>query len=105
QPQMQGKTEGLMHMFRVDDTRASYERHKAAGAPIIRELENKPWGLSEYVVRDPNGYHLRFGGPEIYQRKPTATEALPAHIRIERRTPTLDEYMRLNESVGWLPDP
>src|SRR5438309_5750632 len=46
QPDMQGKTEGLMHMFRVPDIRAIYDKHKAAGAPIIRDLENKPWGMS-----------------------------------------------------------
>ncbi len=104
QPAMKGKTEGLMHMFRVADAKATYEKHKAAGAPIIHELENKPWGLSEYVVRDPNGYHLRFGGPEIYHHKPNATEVMPEHIRIEKRSPTLGEYMRLTESVGWLKD-
>ena len=60
--------------------------------------------MSEYVVRDPNGYHLRFGGPELYERKGTAAESMPPHIRIERRTPALDEYMRVIESVGWLKD-
>ena len=39
---------------------AIYERHKAKGAKIVSELENKPWGLREYTVEDPNGYHLRF---------------------------------------------
>ncbi len=39
---------------------AIYDRHKAKGAKIISELENKPWGLREYTVEDPNGYHLRF---------------------------------------------
>src|SRR5262245_17509122 len=59
QPKMQGKTDGLMHMFRVEDVRGLYERHKAAGAPIFSELANKPWGMAEYSVVDPNGYHLR----------------------------------------------
>jgi ribosomal protein S18 acetylase RimI-like enzyme len=101
QPKMQGKTDGLMHFFRVDDVRGLYERHKAAGAPIFSELENKPWGLAEYVVLDPNGYHLRFAGPEIYERRKTATEVLPSHIRIEKRTPTYEDFARLKQSVGW----
>ena len=103
-PQLQARVEGHQHMFRVDDIRPLYERHKSAGATIVHELENKPWGMSEYVVRDPNGYHLRFGGVEIYHRKSTATDVMPSHIRIEKRTPTLDEYMRLSQSVGWNTD-
>src|SRR3954451_6080577 len=60
--------------------------------------------MSEYVVRDPNGYHLRFGGAEIYQRKSTATDVMPPHVAIEKRTPTIQEYVRLSESVGWNKD-
>ena len=40
---------------------AMYERHKAKGAKIIFDIEDKPWGMREYTVEDPNGYHLRFG--------------------------------------------
>jgi GNAT superfamily N-acetyltransferase/uncharacterized glyoxalase superfamily protein PhnB len=101
-PHMHGKIEGLMHMFRVEDIQSLYAKHKAAGAPIIAELANKPWGMSEYVVRDPNGYHLRFGGAEIYHPKATATDAMPTYVRIEKRTPTIEQYMRLTESVGWI---
>ncbi|HEX3357468.1 MAG TPA: GNAT family N-acetyltransferase [Tepidisphaeraceae bacterium] len=104
QPNFTGKTEGLQHMFRVTEIRPLYEQHKKAGAPIIEDLSNKPWGLSEYVVRDPNGYYLRFAGPEVYEPKKSATETLPPHIRIEVRKPSLDEYIRLSESVGWPKD-
>ncbi len=41
----------------VDDM---YEKHKANGAKIISDLKNQPWGLREYIIEDPNGYHLRF---------------------------------------------
>jgi len=101
QPKMKGKTEGLMHMFRVEDVRTLYEQHKTAGAPIFSELANKPWGLAEYSVVDPNGYHLRFAGAEIYQRKETATETLPSYIQIEKRTPLYEDFARLKKSVGW----
>jgi len=90
-PELQKHIEGHQHMFRVDDIRTLYEQHKANGAPIVQELANKPWGMSEYVVRDPNGYHLRFGGVEIFEKKKTATDVLPAHIRIESRAPTIEQ--------------
>ncbi len=37
-----------------------YQAHRANGARIVSELEDKPWGLREYTIEDPNGYHLRF---------------------------------------------
>ena len=104
QPNMTGKVEGHQHMFSVDDIQSLYEKHKATAAPIISDIENKPWGVREYTVRDLNGYHLRFGGPATYDRPPNATDVLPPHIRLEKRLPTLDEYVRLTEAVGWTKD-
>jgi GNAT superfamily N-acetyltransferase/uncharacterized glyoxalase superfamily protein PhnB len=101
QPQIARCVEGHMHMFFTDDVDALLARHTALGAPIVSPIENKPWGVREYTVRDLNGYHLRFGGPEKYEKPPTALDALPPHIRIEQRHPTLEEYQRLYESVGW----
>jgi len=37
-----------------------YEKHKANGANIVSDLKDQPWGLREYTVEDPNGYHLTF---------------------------------------------
>lgn len=51
----------------IDDI---YEKHKANGANIVSEIEDKPWGLREYTVEDPNGYHLRFGSHIETQYKP-----------------------------------
>jgi uncharacterized glyoxalase superfamily protein PhnB len=95
---------GAQHFFRVDDVQSWYDRHKSAGATIVQDLENKPWGLREYTVRDPDGYELRFAGPEKYVRPPTATGELPAHIAIENRSPTLADACALHKSVGWPED-
>jgi hypothetical protein len=62
----------------------------AAGALIIEPIENKPWNVREYTVRDCNGYHLRFGGPTTYERPVNRTDALPAHIRIDACVPDCD---------------
>jgi uncharacterized glyoxalase superfamily protein PhnB/GNAT superfamily N-acetyltransferase len=102
QPELAGRVEGHMHYFDVqDDVAALYERHRTAGAPIVSPLENKPWGVREYTVRDCNGYHVRFAGPQTYERPKTATEALPAHIRLDVRVATIEEYVDLSASVGW----
>ncbi|MDQ3821902.1 MAG: VOC family protein [Actinomycetota bacterium] len=45
----------------VDDADAHYERAKAAGAQIVRELEDTPYGSREYTARDPEGNVWSFG--------------------------------------------
>ncbi|MEA2708855.1 MAG: hypothetical protein QOF78_1456 [Phycisphaerales bacterium] len=95
------RIEGHSHYLHVDDVEKLHAEHRAAGAPVIAPLENKPWGMREYVVRDPNGYHLRFAGPPKYERPPTATDALPPHINLDLRVPSIEEYVDLCASVGW----
>jgi len=38
---------------------AVYEKHKAAGAEIFEALSERPWGVRQYVIREPNGYLLK----------------------------------------------
>jgi catechol 2,3-dioxygenase-like lactoylglutathione lyase family enzyme len=39
----------------VDDADAAYEQYRAAGAVFAEGLENKPWGVRRFTVRDPDG--------------------------------------------------
>jgi uncharacterized glyoxalase superfamily protein PhnB len=43
----------------VSDIDRVYARHCANGAEIVEELSERPWGARQYVVREPNGYHLK----------------------------------------------
>jgi uncharacterized glyoxalase superfamily protein PhnB len=45
----------------VADVDAHYARAKAAGAQIVRELEDTPYGSREYSVRDLEGFLWSFG--------------------------------------------
>src|SRR5579859_3855598 len=45
----------------VDDADAHYERAKAAGTEITRELEDTPYGSREYSARDLDGHIWSFG--------------------------------------------
>ncbi len=45
----------------VDDADAHYERAKAAGAEITREIQNTPYGTREYSARDLDGHTWSFG--------------------------------------------
>jgi uncharacterized glyoxalase superfamily protein PhnB len=41
------------------DIEAAYAQHRAQGAEIVEELAEKPWGVRQYTVREPNGYLLK----------------------------------------------
>ncbi|MEM8781242.1 MAG: GNAT family N-acetyltransferase [Planctomycetota bacterium] len=101
QPEVAGKIEGLEHFLFAEQIDALYEQHAAAGAPIVEPIENKPWGLREYVVRDPNGYRLRIHGPPTFDKPAGAADTLPDHVAIETRLPTYAEYQTLKRSVEW----
>jgi catechol 2,3-dioxygenase-like lactoylglutathione lyase family enzyme len=49
--------------FHTDDLDASFERVRAAGAEIVQEPTNQPWGTRDCAVRDPSGNMVRIDQP------------------------------------------
>ncbi len=45
----------------VDDVDAVYASCRANGGAIVGELEQKPWNVREFAMRDPDGNLLRIG--------------------------------------------
>jgi uncharacterized glyoxalase superfamily protein PhnB len=43
----------------VKDIDRVYEQHRAKQADIVEDLTARPWGIRQYVVREPNGYRLK----------------------------------------------
>jgi len=100
QSDLAARVEGHQHYFFVTGIDRLHERHRDSGVPVISPLEAKPWGLREYTVRDPNGYHLRFGEP-ITTRATAAAKELPQRVQLVERLPTVEEYETLVRAVGW----
>ena len=46
----------------IDD---HYERARAAGAVIVIELEETPWGVRRYQARDLEGHNWHFSEPQV----------------------------------------
>jgi uncharacterized glyoxalase superfamily protein PhnB len=44
----------------VDDVDRHFEHARAAGALIVTEPEDKPWGLRQYTAEDPEGHPWEF---------------------------------------------
>jgi GNAT superfamily N-acetyltransferase len=91
---------GQWHAFFVDGIDILYDLHKRKGAKIYSPLEMKPWGLREYIVCDLNGHYLRFG-QRGSDRSATAGREPASNVAIVERLPTLEEYLRMLEAVGW----
>lgn len=57
-----GASSGVaLYFFVGPDIDMRYKHYKEQGVTIHRELETMPWGLTEFAIRDCNGYLLRFG--------------------------------------------
>lgn len=49
--------------FHSDDLDASFEQVRAAGAEIVQEPTDQPWGTRDFAVRDPSGNLVRVDQP------------------------------------------
>jgi catechol 2,3-dioxygenase-like lactoylglutathione lyase family enzyme len=49
--------------FHTDDLDATFEDLKAAGAEIVQEPTDQPWGTRDCAVRDPSGNMVRIDQP------------------------------------------
>ena len=49
--------------FHSDDLDASFEQARAAGAEVVQEPTDQPWGTRDFAVRDPSGNMIRIDQP------------------------------------------
>lgn len=50
---------GVEIVLEVEDIEAMQEHVRAAGYPILERLQDRPWGLRDFRISDPDGYYLR----------------------------------------------
>ncbi|MFE9563804.1 VOC family protein [Streptomyces sp. NPDC006487] len=50
-------------IFSTDDVDATFERIRAAGAEVLQEPVDQPYGVRDCAFRDPAGNMLRFNQP------------------------------------------
>jgi catechol 2,3-dioxygenase-like lactoylglutathione lyase family enzyme len=49
--------------FQSDDLDASFEKVRDAGAEIVQEPMDQPWGTRDFALRDPSGNLIRIEQP------------------------------------------
>ena len=50
---------GVEIVLEVDDVDGWRDRVAASGHPIFEPLQDRPWGLRDFRISDPDGYYLR----------------------------------------------
>jgi GNAT superfamily N-acetyltransferase len=98
-PKLAEVSEGHSVWIRAHDIAKLYAFHQERKASIVSPLENKPWGFSEYTLKDINGYSIHFSSPALQDIH--SKEGMPSSIRIIARKPTPIEMQNLMNAVGW----
>lgn len=52
--------------FRAEDLDAAFDRLRSAGAEIVQEPTDQPWGTRDGAVRDPSGNLIRIDQPPAF---------------------------------------
>ncbi|RWZ58593.1 glyoxalase [Halobacillus fulvus] len=55
----EAKGKGVEIVLQVEDLQATYERVRSTGYEIETELGDRPWGLADFRLIDPDGYYIR----------------------------------------------
>ncbi len=76
-----------------------YRFHQERKAEIVAPLENQPWGMAQYTVREINGHYVCFAG--FIEDRQASAATLPSNIRITARISAIKEFIRLQASLGW----
>ena len=99
-PELASVSKGNAIFIIVKNLEDLYKYHQQKNAVIVEALENKPWGMAGYTVKEINGYYIIFAGAMIREKK-EATTSSRSMVKIIERIPTVEEYQYLASSVGW----
>lgn len=97
-PELAKLSKGNSIWIRLRHIEALYDFHQKKNTEIVAPLENKPWGMAQYTLRDINGYFIHFAAPMAEREK---SEKILSKVKIIRRKPSVKEYRNLASSVGW----
>jgi len=80
---------GCSVYFVVGDAHGLHDFHRSMGVEIAQPLDDRPYGLRDYTVRDLHGYHLSFGHRLLNAGPPIKIERVDVPLRLEKRLAAL----------------
>ena len=75
--------------FVVGNADELHDFHRSKGVEIAQPLDDRPYGLRDYTVRDRHGYHLSFGHHLLSAGPPLPIERVDVPVRLEKRLAAL----------------
>ena len=75
--------------FRVGDADQLFEYHRANGVEVTCEIDDRPYGIRDYRVRDLYGHLLVFGHDQYNSGPPIRIERVDVPVRLEKRLAAL----------------
>jgi len=100
-PERAAASKGNSVWIRLQRLEELYKMHQHKNAEIVAPLENQPWGMAQYTVKEINGYFIHFAG--VITEREKSTTILSADINIIERIPSIKEYREMAIAVGWSP--
>jgi len=58
-PRLRAVPQGIEIVLEVEDLVAERDAVLAAGWPLAEDITDRPWGLTDFRLFDPDGYYLR----------------------------------------------
>lgn len=92
--------QGCAVYFVVDDADEVYEYHRANGVEIAQPIDDRPYALRDYTVRDLDGYHLNFGHNLLNAGPPIKIERVDVPVRLEKRLAALLEDLARHKRMS-----
>ena len=100
-PELAAASKGNSVWIMLQRVEELYKIHQNRNAEIVAPLQNQPWGMAQYTVREINGYFLDFAG--VINEREKSIAILSRDVNIIERVPSVTEYRNLCSSVGWSP--
>jgi catechol 2,3-dioxygenase-like lactoylglutathione lyase family enzyme len=75
--------------FIVGDADQLYEFHRANDVEIAQVIDDRPYGIRDYAVRDLYGYYLVFGHHLLNAGPPIKIQRIDVPVRLEKRLAAL----------------
>ena len=92
--------DGCSVYFLVEDADELYEFHRANGVEIAQSIDDREYGIRDYIVRDSNGYYLCFGHHLLHAGPKLRIERVDVPVRLEKRLAALLEDLAKHKRMS-----
>jgi catechol 2,3-dioxygenase-like lactoylglutathione lyase family enzyme len=91
---------GCSVYFVVDDADALYDYHRSKGVEVACAIDDRPYALRDYTVKDLHGYRLSFGHNLFNAGPPIKIERVDVHLRLEKRLAGLLQDLAVHKRMS-----